>query len=92
MASVTRWTDGSVISSGATVRDAVVQGIASSASFNSANLCKADLSGLDLSGLDLSEADLSFADLRGCTTTGTNFGQAFIYKTKGMADSVLVPD
>lgn len=81
-----------MIASGATLRDAIVAGLQSRASFNCANLCKVDLSGLDLSGVDFSEADLSFADLSGCVTVGASFVGAFIYKTNGMADSVLVAD
>jgi len=92
MMNVTRWTDESVIASDATLRDAIVAGLQARASFNCANLCKADLSGLDLSGVDFTEADLSFADLSGCVTTGANFTGAFIFKTNGMADSVLVAD
>lgn len=89
---VTRWTDDSVIASGATLRDAIIAGLQSRASFNCAMLCKADLSGLDLSSADFSEADLSFADMRGCMIQGANLTGAFIYKTQGMADSVMVAD
>lgn len=92
MVSVLRWTDGSVISSGTTVRDAIANGVVKGVSFSCADLSNADLMGLDLSGVDFTEADLSGADFRECKLTNTNFVDAFIYKTKGLADSVLVSD
>jgi hypothetical protein len=60
-----RWTDDVLYSSakGKTLRDAVIEVVASNANLSNANLSNANLSGAYLSGADLSGADLSYADL-----------------------------
>jgi hypothetical protein len=85
-----RWTDDVLYSSakGKTLRDAVIEVVASganlkgadlsNANLSNANLSGADLSGANLKGADLSNANLSYAYLSGADLSGADLKGAKI--------------
>jgi uncharacterized protein YjbI with pentapeptide repeats len=72
-----RWT-GNIIfeSEKSTIKEAVIEGLASEADLRGANLSGADLSEADLRGANLSDANLSEADLREADLSGANLSGA----------------
>jgi hypothetical protein len=85
-----RWTDDVLYSSakGKTLRDAVIEVVASganlkgadlsNANLSNANLSGADLSGANLKGADLSNANLSNANLSGANLKGADLSGAYL--------------
>jgi hypothetical protein len=73
-----RWTDDVLYSSakGKTLRDAVIEVVASGANLISANLISANLISANLSGANLSGANLSGANLNGAYLSGANLSGA----------------
>jgi hypothetical protein len=75
-----RWTDDVLYSSakGKTLRDAIIEVVASGANLISANLNGANLSGANLNGANLSGANLSGANLNGAYLNGANLNGAYL--------------
>ena len=75
-----RWTDDVLYSSakGKTLRDAVIEVVASGANLKGADLSGAYLSGANLKGADLSNANLSYAYLSGADLSGADLKGAKI--------------
>ena len=68
-----RWTDSVIFqSTKTTIKEAIIEGLASGTNLRGADLSGADLYGANLRGANLSDADLSGADLRDADLYGAN--------------------